>query len=224
VIYLVFNEGYSASSGAERVRADLCDEAIRLAHLLAGLLPHPETEGLLALLLIQDARRAARTSAAGDVVLLEDQDRALWNREQIADGIARVERALKSGRAGPYALQAAIAAVHAEAGDTASTDWAQIVALYEALIERDPSPVARLARAIAVAGRDGAEAGLTLVEALLAGGALDDYLPAHSARGELCRRLGRNQEALSSYRRALKLAHQEPERRFLLRRIAELSG
>lgn len=224
VIYLMFNEGYSASSGDERIRADLCDEAIRLAHLLAGLLPHPETDGLLALLLLQDARRAARTSASGDVVLIEDQDRTLWNRERIAEGTARVERALKSGHAGPYALQAAIAAVHAESLGPASTDWAQIVALYDVLTELDPSPVARLARAIAVASRDGAEAGLTLVEALLAGRALDDYLPAHSARGELCRRLGREQEALESYRRALELAHQEPERRFLLRRIAELGG
>jgi RNA polymerase sigma-70 factor (ECF subfamily) len=219
VIYLVFNEGYSASSGAERIRTDLCDEAIRLARLLAGLLPHPETDGLLALLLLQDARRAARTSASGDLVLLEDQDRTLWNRELIAEGTARVERALKSGRAGPYALQAAIAAVHAESLDAASTDWAQISALYDVLIERDPSPVARLARAIAIASRDGAEAGLALVDELLAGGELAHYLPAHSARAELCRRLGRNEEALSSYRRALELAHQEPERRFLLRRI-----
>jgi RNA polymerase sigma-70 factor (ECF subfamily) len=224
VIYLVFNEGYSASSGADRVREGLCDEAIRLARLLAELLPDPETDGLLALMLLQHARRAARTSASGDLVLLAAQDRTLWDRPYIAEGTALVERALKSGGAGPYALQAAIAALHAESPDEASTDWAQIVALYDVLLAMEPSPVVRLARAIAVAGRDGPAAGRALVEAILAAGALADYLPAHSARGELCRRLGDHEAALVSYRRALDLARQAPERRFLEQRIAEMTG
>ena len=224
VIYLMFNEGYSASSGAQRTRADLCGEAIRLARLLGALLPDPETDSLLALLLLQDARRAARSSASGDLVLLADQDRSLWDRARIAEGAALVERALESGRYGPYALQAAIAAVHAETPADAETDWAQIVALYDVLIQMEPSPVARLARAIAIAGRDGPAAGLSLVEGIFSEGELADYLPAHSARAALCRRLGRIQDALLSYRRALCLAQQEPERRFMLRQIAELDG
>jgi len=222
VIYLVFNEGYSASSGTDRLRESLCDEAIRLGRLMADLLPDPETDGLLALLLLQDARRAARTSVSGDVVLLAQQDRSLWDKQLIAEGVALVERSLKSGRYGPYTLQAAIAALHAESPDEASTDWRQIVALYDLLNRIEPSPVVRLARAIAVAGRDGPATGLSLVEAILASGELGDYLPAHSARGELCRKLGRRDEALVSFRRALSVAHQEPERRFLARRIAEL--
>jgi len=222
VIYLVFNEGYSASSGTDRLRESLCDEAIRLARLMADLLPDPETDGLLALLLLQDARRAARTSTSGDLVLLAQQDRSLWDKQLIAEGVALVERSLKSGRYGPYTLQAAIAALHAESPDEASTDWRQIVALYDVLNGIEPSPIVRLARAIAVAGCDGPATGLPLVEAILSSGELGDYLPAHSARGELCRRLGRRDEALVSFRRALSLAHQEPERRFLARRIAEL--
>jgi RNA polymerase sigma-70 factor (ECF subfamily) len=224
VIYLVFNEGYSASSGADRVRVGLCDEAIRLARLVAELSPTPEVEGLLALLLLQDARRAARTSAAGDVVLLIDQDRSLWDRSRIAEGVARVEHALQSGGSGAYTIQAAIAALHAQSPDGPSTDWPQIVGLYEALITLEPSPVARLARAIAVGERDGAAAGLAIVEGLLTEGELNDYLPAHSARGELCRRLGRRVEALEAFRRALSLARQEPERRFFMRRLDELEG
>ncbi len=224
VIYLVFNEGYSASSGEERVRADLCDEAIRLARLISELSPSPEVDGLLALLLLQDARRAARTSSSGDLVLLADQDRSLWDQARIAEGIALVERALLRGEHGAYTLQAAIAAVHAESPDDASTDWTQIVALYDVLVRVEPSPVVRLCRAIAMGERDGPAAGLSWVEDLLAGGALADYLPAHSARGELCRKLGRREDALEAYRCALGLAQQEPERRFLLRRIAELGG
>lgn len=224
VIYLVFNEGYSASSGTDRLREGLCDEAIRLARLMAELLPDPETEGLLALMLLQHARRAARTSASGDLVLLAAQDRTLWDRPCIAEGTALVEQSLQSGRAGPYTLQAAIAALHAESPDAASTDWAQIVALYDVLLRMEPSPVAGLARAVAVAERDGAAAGRVLVEAILESGALSDYLPAHAARGELCRRLGHADEALASYRRGLELARQAPERRFLEGRIAELSG
>ena len=223
VIYLVFNEGYSASSGAQRLRADLCDEAILLARLLSELLPDPHTDGLLALLLLQDARRAARTSPAGDLVLLADQDRSLWDRARIEEGVALVERALTSGHGGPYALQAAIAAVHAESPDEASTDWEQIVRLYDELLRIEPSPVTQLARAIAVAGRD-ATAGLSLVLALLATGELSEYLPAHSARGVLCRRLGRNEDALEAFQRALGLARQEPERRYLLGQITDLGG
>lgn len=224
VIYLVFNEGYSASSGSERLRAGLCDEAIRLARLLGSLLPHAETDGLLALLLLQDARRAARTSASGDLVLLADQDRSLWDAQRIAEGAALVERALASGHSGPYTLQAAIAALHAESPSEAATDWAQIVALYDVLLQLEPSPVAELARAIAIAQRDGAAAGLGLVEALLASGELTGYLPAHSAHAELCRKLGRRDAALAAYQRALNLAQQAPERRFLVRRIAELES
>lgn len=223
VIYLVFNEGYSASSGKERIRANLCAEAIQLARLLTELLPDPEAEGLLALLLLQDARRLARTTAAGDLVLLSNQNRALWDRERIAEGTRLVERSLKSGRAGPYAVQAAIAAVYAESIDGAPIDWVQIVALHDVLARIAPSPVAELARAIAVAERDGPAAGLILVEALLERGTLDDYMPAHAARADLCRRLDRTEAALASLRRALELAQQEPEQRFLLQEIARLA-
>ena len=222
VIYLVFNEGYSASSGASLVRADLSTEAIRLGRLLIELLPEPEALGLLALMLLQESRRAARTSANGDLILLDQQDRTLWNREQIAQGIALVERALASRRFGPYTLQAAIAAVHAEAPSTAATDWAQIVGLYDALARIDPSPVVALNRAVAVAMRDGPAAGLELIDAILARGDLTDYHLAHSARAELCRRLGRKGDTRDSYERALALTRQEPERRFLERRLREL--
>lgn len=224
VIYLVFNEGYSSSSGTEHIRVDLCEEAIRLARLLTELLPHPETDGLLALLLLQDARRAARTSPSGDIVLFADQDRSLWDRQRIAEGTRLVEGALKAGGSGSYVLQAAIAAVYAESVDNDSIDWPQIVALHDALARLDPSPVARLARAVAVAGRDGPEAGLALVEAIFCGGDLTDYLPAYAARGDLCQRLGRRDDALDSYRRALGLSQQEPERRLIQRRIAELAN
>ena len=222
VVYLVFNEGYAASSGAALTRADLSGEAIRLGRLLVGLLPEPEAQGLLALMLLHDSRRAARTSPAGDLVLLEDQDRTRWNRAQIAEGVALVEQALASRRFGPYTLQAAIAAVHAEANDAAATDWAQIVALYEVLLRIDPSPVIELNRAVALAMRDGPEAGLALIDAILARGELADYRLTHAARADLCRRLGRTAEARAAYERALTLTRQEPEQRFLERRLAEL--
>ena len=222
VIYLVFNEGYSASSGESLTRPDLSGEAIRLGRLLVELLPEPEVMGLLALMLLHESRRAARTSPAGDLVLLEDQDRSLWNREQIAEGTALVERALSSRRFGPYTLQAAIAAVHAEAPSAAATDWAQIVGLYDVLAQVEPSPVVELNRAVAVAMRDGPAAGLALIDAILARGDLADYHLAHAARADLCRRLGRTAEARASYERALGLTQQEPERRFLERRLAEL--
>ena len=222
VIYLVFTEGYSASSGGSLTRPDLSGEAIRLARLLLALLPEPEAVGLLALMLLHESRRAARTSPGGDLVLLEDQDRTLWDRDLIAEGTALVERALRSGRFGPYGLQAAIAAVHAEAPSVGATDWAQIVGLYEVLARVEPSPVVALNRAVAVAMRDGPAAGLALVDAILAGGDLADYHLAHSARAELCRRLGRTAEARTAYERALALARQEPERRFLERRLDEL--
>jgi len=222
VVYLVFNEGYAASSGAVLTRADLSGEAIRLGRLLVGLLPEPEAQGLLALMLLHDSRRAARTSPAGDLVLLEDQDRTRWNRAQIAEGVALVEQALASRRFGPYTLQAAIAAVHAEANDAAATDWAQIVALYEVLLRIDPSPVIELNRAVALAMRDGPEAGLALIDAILARGELADYRLTHAARADLCRRLGRTAEARAAYERALTLTRQEPEQRFLERRLAEL--
>jgi len=222
VIYLVFNEGYAASSGASLTRADLSGEAIRLGRLLVEWLPEPEAVGLLALMLLQESRRAARTSPTGDLVLLEDQDRSLWNRGQIKEGLALVERALTTRRFGPYSLQAALAAVHAEASDASETDWAQIVVLYDLLARMDPSPVVELNRAVAVAMRDGPEAGLALIDAILARGDLRDYHLAHSARADLCRRLGRTAEARASYRRALDLTRLEPERRFLDRRLGEL--
>jgi RNA polymerase sigma-70 factor, ECF subfamily len=222
VIYLVFNEGYSASSGETLTRHDVSSEAIRLARLLTELLPEPEVMGLLALMLLHESRRVARTSATGDLILLENQDRGLWNRERIAEGIALLERALPMPGRGPYCLQAAIAAIHAEAPDAGATDWAQIVGLYDLLQETDPSPVVELNRAVAVAMRDGAQAGLALVDALLARGDLMDYRLAHAARADLCRRLGRAAEARHSYHRALELTYQEPERRFIERRLAEL--
>jgi RNA polymerase sigma-70 factor (ECF subfamily) len=222
VIYLVFNEGYSASTGASLTRADLSGEAIRLGRLLNELLPEPEVTGLLALMLLQESRRVARTSPAGDLILLDDQDRSLWNRDQIAEGKALVERALSSRRFGPYTLQAAIAAVHAESPNAAATDWSQIVGLYDVLARSEPSPVVQLNRAVAVAMRDGPEAGLALIDAILARGDLADYHLAHSARADLCRRLGKMAEARASYRQALALTRQEPERRFLERRPAEL--
>jgi RNA polymerase sigma-70 factor, ECF subfamily len=222
VIYLVFNEGYSASSGAALTRADLSGEAIRLGRLLIELLPEPEAIGMLALMLLQDARRAARTSPSGDLVLLEDQDRRLWNRERIAEGVALVERALATRRFGAYSIQAAIAAVHAEAPRPADTDWQQIVGLYDVLARMDPSPVVELNRAVAVAMRDGPAAGLAVVDALLKRGELAGYHLAHAARADLCRRLGRDADARASYERALGLARQEPERRFLERRLGQL--
>jgi RNA polymerase sigma-70 factor (ECF subfamily) len=224
VVYLVFNEGYSASSGGSLTRSDLSGEAIRLGRLLVELLPEPEAKGLLALMLIQESRRAARTSAEGDLILLEDQNRSLWNREYIAEGSALVERALLSRRFGPYTIQAAIAAVHAEAPNAAATDWQEIVGLYDVLIRAEPSPVVELNRAVAVAMRNTPEAGLVLIDAILSRGDLADYHLAHSARGELCRRLGRVEEARTSFTRALSLVRQEPERRFLERRLRELSG
>jgi RNA polymerase sigma-70 factor (ECF subfamily) len=223
VVYLVFNEGYSASSGGSLTRHDLSGEAIRLGRLLIQLLPEPEAEGLLALMLLQDSRRAARTTATGDLILLEDQDRSLWNREQITEGASLVERALSSRRIGPYTVQAAIAAVHAQAPSAAATDWAQIVALYDVLIRIDLSPVIELNRAAAVAMRDGPAAGLALIDAILARGDLANYHLAHAARADLCRRLGRTPEARASYERALRLTQQEPERRFLERRLRELA-
>jgi RNA polymerase sigma-70 factor (ECF subfamily) len=222
VIYLVFNEGYAASSGASLTRHDLSGEAIRLGRLLVEFLPEPEALGLLALMLLQESRRIARTSTSGDLVLLENQDRSLWNRDQIAEGLALVERVLSSRRFGPYTLQAAIAAVHAEAPNAASTDWARIVALYDLLARAEPSPVVELNRAVAVAMRDGPEAGLALIDATLARGDLANYHLAHSARADLCRRLGKTAEARASYERALGLARLEPERRFLKRRLGEL--
>jgi RNA polymerase sigma-70 factor, ECF subfamily len=222
VIYLVFNEGYSASSGESLTRSDLSGEAIRLARLLVELLPEPEAVGLLALMLLHDSRRLARTSPTGDLILLEDQDRSLWNREQIAEGKRLVEQALVSQRFGPYTVQAAIAAVHAEATHPVATDWAQIVELYDVLARVEPSPVVELNRAVAVAMRDGPAAGLELIDAILARGDLADYYLAHSARAELCRRLGRTAEAQAAYKRALSLTRQEPERRFLERRLGEL--
>jgi RNA polymerase sigma-70 factor (ECF subfamily) len=222
VIYLVFNEGYCASTGAERVRIDLCTEAIRLARLLAELLPHPESDGLLSLLILQDARRAARTSPCGDIVLLADQDRELWDRDAIAEGIRLVLQALSNGGNGPYAIQAAIAAVYAESVNGEPIDWSQIVALHDALSCVDPSPVRRLARAIAVSHRDGPRAGLTCLEELLSESALDAYLPFHAARAELFQKLNRDEEAAISFRRALALAEQEPEQRYLRKKLAEL--
>jgi RNA polymerase sigma-70 factor, ECF subfamily len=223
VVYLVFNEGYSASSGGSLTRPDLSGEAIRLGRLLVELLQEPEAVGLLALMLLHDSRRAARTSPTGELILLDDQDRSLWNRDQIAEGASLVKRALSSRRIGPYTLQAAIAAVHAEAPNAAATDWAQIVGLYDLLVQADPSPVVELNRAVAVAMRDGPLAGLELIDTILARGDLGHYHLAHAARADFCRRLGRTAEARASYDRALGLTKQEPERRFLERRLAELS-
>ena len=223
VIYLVFNEGYSASAGDSLTRAELSAEAIRLGRLLGELLPEPESIGLLALMLIQESRRAARTTPTGDLVLLDEQDRSKWGHELIAEGTALVEHALASGVAGPYALQAAIAAVHAEAPSAAATDWAQIVGLYDLLLQRYPSPVVELNRAVALAMRDGLAAGLAAIDAILMRGELADYHLAHAARADLCRRLGRNEEARAAYRRALALTRQGPEQRFLERRLAELA-
>jgi RNA polymerase sigma-70 factor (ECF subfamily) len=222
VIYLVFNEGYSASSGVSLTRHDLSGEAIRLGRLLMELLPEPDVMGLLALMLLQESRRAARTSPDGDIVLLADQDRSLWDRAQIAEGARLVERALSSQRFGPYTVQAAIAAVHAGSPSAGETDWREIVGLYDVLLRVAPSPVAELNRAVAVAMRDGPDAGLAFIDALLAQGELADYHLAHSARAELCRRAGRLPDALASYQRALELAQQEPERRFLQRRLEAL--
>jgi len=232
VVYLVFNEGYSAAAGAEVTRAQLTSEAIRLGRLLTELLPNPEIPGpdvqnpeiigLLALMLLQESRRAARTSPTGELILLENQDRALWNREQIAEGVALVEISLNSRRFGPYTLQAAIAAVHAEAESTAATDWRQIVALYNQLVQIHPSPVAHLNRAVAIAMRDGPEAGLKHIDAVLAHGELANYYLAHAARADMYRRLGRTDEARASYEKARSLTQQEPERQFLQERIRQL--
>ena len=231
VIYLVFNEGYSAAAGAEVTRAELTGEAIRLGRLLMELRPEPEIMGLLALMLLQESRRAARTSSTGELILLENQDRALWNREQIAEGVALLEKALKhqqkSRRLGAYTLQAAIAAVHAEAESVAATDWRQIVALYDQLLRIQPSPVVQLNRAVAIAMRDGPEAGLAHIDAVLGDssgkqGELANYYLAHSARADMYRRLGRTAEARASYEKALALTQQGPERQFLARRLEEL--
>jgi RNA polymerase sigma-70 factor (ECF subfamily) len=223
VVYLVFNEGYSASSGAALTRHDLSSEAINLGRLLVELLPEPEALGLLALMLLHDSRRATRTSPSGELILLSDQDRLLWNREQIVEGSALVERALAAPQVGPYTVQAAIAAVHANAPNADVTDWAQIVALYDLLARAEPSPVVELNRAVAVAMRDGPSEGVALIDSILERGDLSDYHLAHAARADLCRRLGRKAEARASYERALSLAQQEPERRFLERRLAELA-
>ncbi len=222
VIYLVFNEGYSAAAGAEVTRAELTGEAIRLGRLLTELRPEPEVIGLLSLMLLQESRHAARTSPAGELILLENQDRSLWNREQIAEGVALLEKALKSRRFGSYTLQAAIAAVHAEAESVAATDWGRIVALYDQLLRIQPSPVVQLNRAVAIAMRDGPEAGLTQIDAVLEHGELGDYYLAHSARADMYRRLGRTAEARFSYEKALALTQQEPERQFLQERIRQL--
>ncbi len=222
VVYLVFNEGYSASSGAAITRHDLSSEAICLGRLLFDLLPEPDVAGLLGLMLLQDSRRAARMSPTGDLVLLEDQDRSLWNRDYIREGSALVQRAVAAGEVGPYTIQAAIAAVHANAANASATDWAQIVALYDLLTRAEPSPVIELNRAVAVAMRDGPEPGLNLIEAILARGDLENYHLAHAARADLCRRLGRTDDARDAYERALGLTQQGPERRFLARRLEEL--
>jgi RNA polymerase sigma-70 factor (ECF subfamily) len=224
VIYLVFNEGYSASSGESLTRLDLSGEAIRLGRLLIELLPEPEAIGLLALMLLHESRRTARASSSGELILLADQDRSLWNREQITEGSALVERALGARRSGPYAIQAAIAAVHANAPSADATDWSEIVGLYDVLLRVDASPVIELNRAVAVAMRDGPSAGLALIDAILARGDLQDYRLAHAARADMYRRLDRTEQARDAYERALALTRQEPERRFLERRLAELSG
>jgi RNA polymerase sigma-70 factor (ECF subfamily) len=218
----VFNEGYSASSGASVTRHDLSGEAIRVGRLLMELLPEPEIMGLLALMLLQESRRAARASPAGDLILLADQDRSLWNHAQIEEGVGLVQRAFASRRFGPYTIQAAMAAVHAEAASATDTDWAEIVGLYDLLLRIEPSPIVELNRAVAVAMRDGPAAGLELIDRILKQGELSDYHLAHSARADLCRRLGRAGDARAAYERALALTRQEPERRFLERRLAEL--
>ncbi len=223
-VYLVFNEGYDASSGDALTRHDLSTEAIRLGRLLAELLPEPEVQGLLALMLLQDSRRAARTSASGDLVLLDQQDRLLWDRAQIAEGVRLVEAALASRRPGPYTIQAAVAALHAQAPSAEDTDWTEIVGLYDVLLRLEPSPVVELNRAVAVAMRDGPAAGLALIDAILDRGDLRDYRLAHGARGELCRRLGRTAEARAALERALTLTRQEPERRLLQARLADLDA
>jgi RNA polymerase sigma-70 factor (ECF subfamily) len=222
VIYLVFNEGYSASSGDSLTRRDLSAEAIRLGRLLVELLPEPEGVGLLALMLLHESRRPARTSPDGELVLLDDQDRSTWNRELITEGMALVEQAIRSRQIGPYTLQAAIAAVHAEAATAGETDWVEIVGLYDVLLRADPSPVVELNRAAAVAMRDGPEAGLMLIDGILARGDLTEYPLVHSARAELCRRLDRRAEAMASYERALSLLSQAPQRRFLESRLRQM--
>ncbi len=222
VIYLVFNEGYAASSGGTLTRADLSGEAIRLARLVVELLPEAEAMGLLALMLLHESRRKARTDSAGDLILLDEQDRACWDRALIAEGVALVERALPLRQPGAYAIQAAISAVHAEAQDAVSTDWAEIVGLYDLLFALEPSPVIELNRAVALAMRDGPAAGLALVDALLARGELAEYRLAHAARADLCRRLGKTGDARAAYERTLALTRQEPERRFIERRLAGL--
>lgn len=224
VVYLVFNEGYFASSGASLTRSDLSAEAIRLGKLLFELLGEPEAAGLLALMLFHESRRPARTTAAGEVILLDEQDRKLWNRQQIEEASALVRRALSSRRFGPYTLQAAIVAVHADARDAAATDWSEIIALYDLLLRIEPTPVVALNRAVAVAMRDGPAAGLKIIDALLTDGELADYHLAHAARADLCRRLGKTREARVSYERALALTQLEPERRFFERRLAELTA
>lgn len=224
VIYLVFNEGYYASSGEALTRTDLSREAIRLGRLLFDLMPDPEVSGLLALMLLHESRRSARTTPSGDLILLEDQDRSLWNRDMIEEGFSLVKQAFSSNRIGPYTLQAAIAAVHAEALDADATDWAQIVGLYSLLLRINPSPIVELNRAVAVAMSDGPEAGLEQIDAILERGELTDYHLAHSARAELCRKLGRTKESRASWERALTLAQQEPERRFIERKIDELGA
>jgi RNA polymerase sigma-70 factor, ECF subfamily len=224
VVYLVFTEGYAPASGDSVVRTDLADEAIRLGRLLVELLPDPEVLGLLALMLLHDSRRAARASAGGDLILLTDQDRSRWDPARIAEGTALLERAGSSGRIGTYALQAAIAAAHAEAPTAAATDWDRIVGLYELLVRADPSPVVELNRAVAVSMRDGPSAGLALVDALLAGGRLDTYHLAHAARADLLRRLGHEADARAAYQRALDLTRHEPQRRFIQQRLDELAA
>lgn len=223
VIYLVFNEGYTASSGAELMRLDLASEAIRLGRLLVEMLPQTEAIGLLALMLLHDSRRAARTSAAGELIVLEDQDRSLWSRAQIEEGCALAARTLASRRPGPYALQAAIGAVHCRAASAADTGWSEIVRLYDQLLQIEPTPIVALNRAVAIAMRDGPEAGLSLIDDLLAGGELTGYRLAHAARADLCRRLGRKAQAREAYSQALALTHSQPERRFLERRLAQLA-
>ncbi len=224
VVYLVFNEGYSASSGNAVTRQDLSGEAIRLARVLVQLLPDPETIGLLALLLLQDSRRDARVSESGDVILLEDQDRTRWNREFVAEGAALVQQAFSMGEVGPYAIQSAIASIHAQAADAAATDWRRIVELYDLLLQAESSPVVELNRAVAVAMLDGPAAGLTLIDGLLARGELKTYHLVHAARADLCRRLGQTEEARRAYEQALSLTRQGPERRFLERRLLGLTG